>query len=187
MEWLRAANAARSVTERILPAALFLKAVARGLSAYPELNGFWSDGENHPAEAVHLGVAISLRGGGLIAPAIHGADALGLPELMAALTDLVHRARTGGLRGSEVTDATVTVTNLGDEGASSVFGVISPPQVAIIGFGRTIERPWAVNGLLGVRPVVTVTLAADHRATDGHYGGRFLAEIDRLLQNPEAL
>jgi pyruvate dehydrogenase E2 component (dihydrolipoamide acetyltransferase) len=106
---------------------------------------------------------------------------------MIALQDLVQRARAGGLRGSEMTDPTITVTSLGDEGAESVFGVIYPPQLAIVGIGRVRERPWAVNGLLGVRPIVNVTLAADHRATDGHYGGRFLGEIDRLLQAPEAL
>lgn len=86
-----------------------------------------------------------------------------------------------------MTDATITVSNLGDEGASSVLGVIYPPQLALVGFGKISERPWAENGMLGVRPVVTATLAADHRATDGHYGGRFLAEVDRLLQTPESL
>ena len=163
------------------------KSVALGLRKFPELNGFWTDDAFHPAEAVHLGVAISLRGGGLIAPAIHDADRLAIDDLMRALAGLVQRARSGGLRSSEMMDATVTVSNLGDEGAASVLGVIYPPQVALVGFGKISERPWAESGLLGVRPVVTVTLAADHRATDGHYGGRFLAEIDRLLQTPEAL
>ena len=67
-----------------------------------------------------------------------------------------------------------------------MYGIINPPQVAIVGFGRITERPWAERGMLAVRPVVTVTLAADHRATDGHYGGLFLSEVDRLLQAPEA-
>lgn len=187
LAWLTAHNATRTVAERILPAALLLKSVALALRQFPELNGFWIDDAHRAAEAVHLGVAISLRGGGLIAPAIHNADRLSIDELMRALSDLVRRARSGGLRSSEMMDATVTVSNLGDEGAASVFGVIYPPQVAIVGFGRINERPWAENGLLGVRPIVTVTLAADHRATDGHYGGRFLAEIDRLLQTPESL
>jgi pyruvate dehydrogenase E2 component (dihydrolipoamide acetyltransferase) len=134
-----------------------------------------------------VGVAISLRGGGLVAPAIHDADHCTLDELMAALRDLVQRARTGGLRGSEMSDPTITVTNLGDQGVDQVFGVIYPPQVALVGFGRVAPRPWAVDGLLGVRPVVRATLAADHRASDGHDGARFLAAIDALLQHPEAL
>ncbi|HUJ67380.1 MAG TPA: 2-oxo acid dehydrogenase subunit E2, partial [Acidimicrobiales bacterium] len=78
-------------------------------------------------------------------------------------------------------------TNLGDLGVESVFGVIYPPQVALVGFGRVTDRPWAEGGLLGVRPCLTATLSADHRASDGHRGGRFLAEIERLLHHPEEL
>lgn len=187
LAWLGAYNAAHGVADRVLPAALLLKSVALALREYPLLNGFWTDGAARKSEAIHLGVAISLRDGGLIAPAIHDADRLSIDALMRALSDLVQRARSGGLRSSEMTDPTVTVSNLGDEGASSVFGIIYPPQVALVGFGSISERPWAERGLLGVRPVVTVTLAADHRATDGHYGSRFLAAIDRLLQAPESL
>jgi pyruvate dehydrogenase E2 component (dihydrolipoamide acetyltransferase) len=187
MRWLAARNASRPVTDRVLPAVLLLKSVAVALRASPSLNGFWIDETFRAAERVHLGVAISLRGGGLIAPAIHDADRLSIDDLMRALRDLVRRARSGGLRSSEMTDATVTVSNLGDEGATAVYGIIYPPQVALVGFGGIAERPWADNGMLGVRPIVTVTLAADHRATDGHYGGRFLGEVNRLLQTPESL
>jgi pyruvate dehydrogenase E2 component (dihydrolipoamide acetyltransferase) len=136
---------------------------------------------------VHLGVAVSLREGGLITPVIHDADTLKPEELMAALKDLVQRSRRGRLRGSELAGATLTVTNLGEQGVESVFGVIHPPQVALVGFGAVVERPWATGGLLGVRPVVTATLSADHRATDGAIGARCLASIDRLLQRPEEL
>jgi pyruvate dehydrogenase E2 component (dihydrolipoamide acetyltransferase) len=187
LAWLTSQNQTRAVTERILPAALLLKSVALALRKYPALNGFWIDGAHHQATAIHLGVAISLRGGGLIAPAIHDADRLSVGDLMRALSDLVRRARSGGLRSSEMTDATVTVSNLGDEGAASVFGIIYPPQVALVGVGKITERPWAEGGMLGVRPVVTLTLAADHRATDGHYGSQFIAEIHRVLQAPESL
>jgi pyruvate dehydrogenase E2 component (dihydrolipoamide acetyltransferase) len=128
-----------------------------------------------------------MRGGGLIAPAIHDADRLALPELMAAMTDLVARARRGGLRSSEMADPTITVTNLGDQGVDEVLGVIYPPQVALVGFGKIVERPWAVDGMLTVRPLVVVTLSADHRVSNGHAGGRFLARIDALLQEPEKL
>jgi pyruvate dehydrogenase E2 component (dihydrolipoamide acetyltransferase) len=184
--WLTAENARRPVTERLLPAALLLKATALAAREVPALNGFW-DGAFRPSSAVHLGVAVSLRGGGLLAPAIHDADQLSLDELMAALRDLVQRARSGGLRSSEMSDPTLTVTNLGDQGADEVQAVIYPPQVAIVGFGRIVDRPWAVDGLLGVRPTVRATLAADHRASDGHEGSKLLAAIDRHLQAPEAL
>jgi pyruvate dehydrogenase E2 component (dihydrolipoamide acetyltransferase) len=185
--WLEAANRDRPPTVRLLPAALFLKATARALRKVPELNGFWEKDAFRPGAGMHIGWAIALRGGGLIAPAIQHADERPLTELMAALRDLVQRARTGGLRSSELTDPTITVTSLGERGAETVIGIIYPPQVAIVGFGRIVERPWAVDGALAVRPVATLSLAADHRASDGHRGGLLLAEIDRLLQEPEAL
>lgn len=187
LEWLSAVNAERAPDQRLLPAALLLKATARAAAEVPGLNGFWVDGEFRPARGVHVGVAISLRGGGLVAPAIHDCDHLTVDEVMAGLRDLVARSRRGGLRASEMADPTITVTNLGDQGAESVFGVIYPPQVALVGFGRIGERPWAAGGMLGIRPLVTATLAADHRASDGHQGGLLLAAIDRLLQNPRSL
>jgi pyruvate dehydrogenase E2 component (dihydrolipoamide acetyltransferase) len=187
MAWLRGANDGRPPAERLLPAALLLKASALAAREVPALNGFWDDDRFRPADAVHLGVAVSLRGGGLVAPAIHEADRLTLAELMGALRDLVGRARSGRLRSSEMADPTITVTNLGDQGADEVHGVIYPPQVALVGFGRIAERPWAHDGMLGVRPTVRATVAADHRASDGLVGARFLSALDRLLQTPEEL
>jgi pyruvate dehydrogenase E2 component (dihydrolipoamide acetyltransferase) len=188
LAWLRAANGARPPNERLLPAALLLKASALAAKAVPDLNGFWDDEHGfRPSAEVHLGVAVSLRGGGLVAPAIHDADRLPLDDLMRALRDLVGRARAGTLRSSEMADPTITVTNLGDQGADEVTGVIYPPQVALVGFGRIAERPWARDGMLGVRPTVRATLAADHRASDGLVGARFLTTLDRLLQTPEEL
>jgi pyruvate dehydrogenase E2 component (dihydrolipoamide acetyltransferase) len=153
----------------------------------PELNGFWKDGAFEAGKGVHVGVAISLRQGGLVNPAIHDVDKKNLDEVMGNLLDLVNRARTGHLRSSEISEGTITVTNLGEQGVESVFGVIYPPQVALVGFGKIIERPWAVDGLIGIRPTIAMSLAADHRASDGHRGGRFLSAIERLLQNPEKL
>ncbi len=82
---------------------------------------------------------------------------------------------------------TITVTNLGDQGVDAAFGIIYPPQVALVGFGRIAERPWVVAGPIEARPLLTATLSADHRASDGHRGGLFLTAIDRLLQTPEKL
>ncbi len=175
-------NADRAPPARILPAALLLRAAARAVAETPELNGFWEDGAFRAGEGVHLGWAVALRGGGLVAPAIRHADQLSLGELMEALRDLVARARGGGLRGSELTDPTITVTSLGERGAESVLPVIHPPQVAILGFGRILERPWVAGGAVVARRVVTVTLAADHRASDGHRGGLLLARIEAHLK-----
>jgi pyruvate dehydrogenase E2 component (dihydrolipoamide acetyltransferase) len=180
-------NEARPVTERVLMGALQLKAVALALKDFPDLNGFWRDGGFQPATGIHIGVAISMRQGGLIAPAIHDVAELSLEDLMRALADLVKRARAGSLRSSEMSDPTITVTNLGDQGVESVFGVIYPPQVALVGFGRIVERAFAEDGALRAAPVVTATLAADHRVSDGHRGARFLAALRDQLQRPEEL
>jgi pyruvate dehydrogenase E2 component (dihydrolipoamide acetyltransferase) len=185
--WLTERNAQRSVTERVLMAVPLLKAVALALKRYPELNGFFRDGAFVPGPGIHLGVAISLRQGGLIAPAIRDVDRKGLDELMRALSDLVGRARALTLRSSEMSDATVTVTNLGDQGVDLVHGVIYPPQVALVGYGKITERPWVEDGKVVVAPVVTASLSADHRASDGHRGALFLIELARLLQDPEKL
>jgi pyruvate dehydrogenase E2 component (dihydrolipoamide acetyltransferase) len=185
--FLEARNAERPVQERVLPAALLLKATALAIHEVPEVNGHFVDGAYRHSDPVHLGVAISLRGGGLVAPAIHDADTLDLDTLMARLRELVTRARSLTLRASEMADPTITVTSLGDLGVDTVLPVIYPPQVAIVGFGAIVQRPWAVDGMLGVHPVVQATLAADHRVTDGHQGARYLAAVARLLQEPEAL
>ena len=185
--WLTNQNAKRSLKERLLPAVLLLKAVARALGDVPELNGYWIDNELQKKEAVHAGFAIALRQGGLIAPAIHDVQLKTLDELMTAIHDLVPRARSGRLRSSELTDATITVTSLGDLGVKSLFGVIYPPQVALVGFGKIGERPWAEAGSVVVRPVVTATLSADHRATDGLRGAQFLDVLNEHLQTPEKL
>jgi pyruvate dehydrogenase E2 component (dihydrolipoamide acetyltransferase) len=187
LAWLAEHNAALPVGERLLPAVLTLKAAALAAREVPALNGYWIDGALQASGSVHIGVAIALRGGGLMTPAIHDVDRKPLDELMRDLRDLVGRVRSGGVRSSELTDATITVTNLGERGARTVFGVIYPPQVALVGFGAVSERPWTRAGMLGVRPVLDATLAADHRASDGHQGSALLAAIDHHLQEPESL
>jgi pyruvate dehydrogenase E2 component (dihydrolipoamide acetyltransferase) len=187
LRWMEEANLERSVAQRLIPAALLLKAVGRAARDVPQMNGFWVDDKFRAADGVHVGVATSLRGGGLIAPAIHDVDQKSLDQLMEDLRDVVERARSGTLRSSQMSDPTITLTNLGDQGVETVFGVIYAPQVALVGFGRVIERPWAENGLLGVRRVVHATLSADHRVSDGHIGGRFLTAISNYLQEPASL
>lgn len=187
LAWLATHNAGVPVARRMLPAAPLLKAVALALMEVPELNGFFTDGAFRPSDVVHLGVAISLRQGGLVAPAIHDAGRRTVAELMDALRDLIARVRAGTIRSSELADPTVTVSSLGDQGVREVLGVIFPPQVALVGLGRIGERPWVVEGAVQARPVITATLSADHRVSDGHRGGRFLAALDRLLQEPEKL
>ncbi len=185
--WLQRHNAGLPVAQRVLPAAVLLRATALGAVRVPEVNGFFTDGAFHPSSAVHLGVAVNLRGGGLVTPALHHAERMGVDELMAALQDLVQRARAGHLKRTELSEGTITVTSLGERGVELVHGVIVPPQVALVGIGTVMHRPWAVGDAVAVRPVVTVTFSGDHRAGDGHLGARFLSTLDELLQRPEDL
>jgi pyruvate dehydrogenase E2 component (dihydrolipoamide acetyltransferase) len=187
LDWLRAGNENRSVADRIIYAVPLIKAVALALRETPDLNGIWREGRVERLPEINVGMAISLRGGGLVAPAIMDADRKSLDDLMREFRDLVARARAGTLRSTEMTAGTVTITNLGELGADSVFGIIYPPQVALVGFGRITDRPWAVDRAVEVRPVLTASLSADHRVVDGHLGSTYLAALDRLLQAPEAL
>ncbi|MGN6302419.1 MAG: 2-oxo acid dehydrogenase subunit E2, partial [Angustibacter sp.] len=187
MRWLKEHNAGRSVAQRVLPAAVLLRATAVAATRVPEVNGHFVDGIFQPSAAVHLGVAVNLRGGGLVTPALHAAERLDVDALMAALQDLVMRARAGHLKRTELSEGTITVTSLGERGVELVHGVIVPPQVALVGIGTVVDRPWAVGDAVAVRPVVTVTFSGDHRAGDGHLGARFLVTLDELLQRPEDL
>jgi pyruvate dehydrogenase E2 component (dihydrolipoamide acetyltransferase) len=187
MRWLEAFNAARPVTERLLYGVLLLKAVALALAKTPDLNGFWRDGRFEPSSDIHVGAAVRLRQGGLVAPALADTESQSLPDLMRQFQDAVQRARAGRLRRQELTSATITVSSLGEGSAEVVYPIINPPQVAIVGFGSLVERPWCVDGAVVAAPLITASLAADHRVTDGHRGSQFLVEVSRLLQRPEEL
>ncbi len=186
-DWLAERNAAVPPAERILLGALFMKAAALAAGKVSEMNGHYGPDGFTPAPDVNLGVAVALRGGGLIAPAIPRADTLALPDLMAAMKDLVARARAMRLRSSEMSNGTLTVSSLGESGADAMAGIIFPPQVALLAIGAPKLRPWVVDGAVVPRRLITFTLSADHRVSDGRQANRFLAEIDTLLQTPEAL
>jgi len=187
LTWLENENLRRSVEDRLLYGVLLIKSVALALRQAPELNAVWDGGQPVIKPEIHVGVAISLRQGGLIAPALHNTDQKTLGELMKEFRDLVQRTRSGSLRSSELSDSTITITSLGEQGVDEVFGIIYPPQTALVGFGRITERPWSVAGAVVSRPVVRATLSADHRVSDGHRGGLFLNAVERLLQEPEKL
>lgn len=186
MSWLKETNRQREISGRLLPAVLFIKAVAKAIDSAPALNAVWDNGLQLKNE-VNIGFVISLRAGGLLVPAIRNADTKSVDEIMTALNDMIPRARALKLRSSELSDSTITITSLGENGADKVFGVIYPPQVAIVGFGSIVNEPLVHDGMLAIRPVLHVTLAGDHRATDGLTGSRFLEALNNHLQNPETL
>jgi pyruvate dehydrogenase E2 component (dihydrolipoamide acetyltransferase) len=161
-DWLAQFNASVPVAERLIEAVLLVKAVARAVSEIEGFNGSFHEGQFHRSESVHVGAAIAMR-------------------------DLVTRVRGGRMRSSELNSATITVTSLGAEAVDVLFPVINPPQVAIIGAGAIGMRPWVSDGTLAVRPLLTLTLAADHRVTDGRAGSRLLRRIAELLAGPATL
>lgn len=187
LKWLEELNKNRAIQERILPAALLIQAVVHALKEVPELNGFWRDDALEISKEINPGIAIALRKEGLITSAILNAHEFNLDGMMKSLGSLIERTRSGKLRNSEITEQTITITNLGDLGAESVFGVIYPPQVALVGFGRIMDAPWAEGDTLSVRKVLQATIAGDHRATDGRIGGKFLDKLNQILQTPQEL
>ncbi|MFW2380914.1 MAG: dihydrolipoamide acetyltransferase family protein [Acidimicrobiales bacterium] len=187
LQWLEYHNEELDVAHRVVAASLLIKATATSAADVPALNGFWKQGAFHRSDNVNVAVAVSLRKGGLVTPVISMAEDLSIDQTMDALRDRVAGARSGTLRSSWMEGGTITVTNLGDNGADKVHGVIFPPQVALVGFGRIHQGPVVVEGLVAARPVVAVTLSADHRATDGATGSRFLNRLNHYLQNPEEL
>ena len=192
-QWLQQQNQATPPEEHLLLLALLLKALANSLVKYPKLNGFYQgsifekNSAFEQANAIHIGNVISLRQGGLVVPAIHDVDKLSVSELMQGLRDITERSRNGHLRSSELMDATITVTNMGERGADSVFGIIYPPQVAILGFGKVREIAKVVNDDVVIAQVLTVSLSADHRVIDGMLAAKFLNYLAKKLQKPERL
>jgi pyruvate dehydrogenase E2 component (dihydrolipoamide acetyltransferase) len=187
LRWLEAFNAQRPLAERVLFAALALRALALALLEAPSLNGRYIDGRFEPSTAVHIGVVTAMRGGGLIVPTVHGVHVRTLPALMQALRDALSRARSAQLRSSDLADSTITLTNLGDLGCDAVYGVIYPPQVAIVGLGRVAVRPVVRDGTVVAARTVHASLAGDHRVSDGMVGARFLGALAEHLAHPEAL
>jgi pyruvate dehydrogenase E2 component (dihydrolipoamide acetyltransferase) len=186
-DWLSAQNAARPPDRRLLMGALLIRASVRALERVPELNGRYEDAPYRPSDAVHCGLAVAMRGGGLIAPAILDAQAKEPEAIMEAMRDLVARTRSGRLRMSEITEGTITVSSLGETGVDTLLGVIYPPQVALVGFGAPRQKPVVQRDAVTARLCVTASLAADHRISDGRRGAAFLARIDQLLREPETL
>jgi pyruvate dehydrogenase E2 component (dihydrolipoamide acetyltransferase) len=185
--WLEQFNRDQPVEARLLYAVLLIKALARAASEIQGFAGFYRDGAFQPAQTIHVGLAISQRGGGLVAPALLDAATKSLPQLMSELKDLVTRARSGHLRSSELALPVITLTSISDEAVDAVYPIIFPDQVAIVGAGQIAERPWVHNGRIVSRRLLTLTLAADHRVTDGRAGARFLSRVATLLAAPEEL
>jgi pyruvate dehydrogenase E2 component (dihydrolipoamide acetyltransferase) len=185
--WLATHNASVPVTARLLFVALLAKALALACREIQGFSGFYREGRYAESPAVHVGVAVAVRGGGLVAPAIMDTAEKSLATLMEDFRGLVTRARAGRLRASELAAPTIVLTSLGDSTVDAVLPIIQPPQVAIVGAGAVVTRPWIVDGVIAPRQVLTLSLGADHRVTDGRLGAQFLARFAQRLSTPEQL
>lgn len=181
---LQAAN--RSRGQRVSATALMVTALAEVLGEHPKFNSLMVDDVPTPQRDVSVGVAIATDGG-LVAPALLDCRGSGLEEVNRALVDLVERARSGRVKGRELSGSTFTLSNLGMYDVTSFTAIINPPQVGILATGRIEERVVVSAGSPAVRRVMTATLSADHRAVDGAEAAIFLKSFRDLLEAPEGL
>jgi len=176
-------NAERGDRARVSLSALLVRACALALREHPRFNAVWTSDGLALAEQVNVSIAVALDGG-LVAPAVLHADELDVRRTAEALSQLVARARAGKLRGTEMTEGTFTVSNLGMFGVSAFAAIVTPPQVAVLATGKVEQRPLWEDGAFVPASVLTATLSSDHRAVDGADAARFLGTLQELLEAP---
>ncbi|MFI2362459.1 dihydrolipoamide acetyltransferase family protein [Promicromonospora sp. NPDC019610] len=159
--------------------------VVAGLKAYPVLNARFDAARDEivVCDTVNLGVAVQGEAG-LVAPAVLGADAMTTSELDGALRDLTARARTGKATPEELTAGTFTLNNYGSLGVDGSAAIINHPQVAILGLGRIIDRPWVVDGQIVPRKITQMSFVFDHRVCDGVTAAAFMRQVADAMENP---
>jgi pyruvate dehydrogenase E2 component (dihydrolipoamide acetyltransferase) len=162
---------------------LLAKVSAAALRRHPEVNASFAEDAIVRYPSANVGIAVAAPQG-LVVPVVHGAERLSLPEIAALRADLVDRARTGKLRAEDLEGGTFTVSNLGMYGVERFVAILNPPQAAILAVGQTEDRPVARDGEVVIRPMLTATLTADHRAVDGAPAADFLRTLKTLLEEP---
>jgi pyruvate dehydrogenase E2 component (dihydrolipoamide acetyltransferase) len=187
LTWIDEKNKILPAEERLMVPAVLMKGILQAIRKYPEMNGYYVDGFFEVKDSVNLGIAVALKSGGVLVPAIMSAETMDLARFNTSFQDLLIRTRKSELKNRELTEGTITVTNVGDLGSNEVFGIIFPPQVALIGLGRIHKAAVVENGIIRPGFVIDVTLSADHRVTDGLSGSRFLAQIEKIFLNPSML
>jgi pyruvate dehydrogenase E2 component (dihydrolipoamide acetyltransferase) len=182
-------EAASRVRRRIGWSTLLMRALARAIRAYPQVNAGWDDAANAPAAAKDsVGVALAADTAiGLLAPVIRDPDQLPIDEQDALIRATIARARAGKLTGADLQGGTTTLSNLGGFGVPSFTSLLTPPQATSLSAGAISERPMVIRGGLTARLGVTVGLTIDHRPIDGADGARVLADMQELFRNPERL
>jgi pyruvate dehydrogenase E2 component (dihydrolipoamide acetyltransferase) len=181
----RAALNTKATGQPVSLLALFARFTVLALRGYPELNAHLDGDEIVIPGHVHLGFAAQTDRG-LIVPVVRDAHRLSARDLSAALTSRTAAARAGRLGPAELTGGTITINNYGVFGVDGSAAIINHPEVAIIGLGRIIDRPWVVDGQLAVRKITELTLAFDHRVCDGGTAGGFLRQLADYIEDPVA-
>ena len=172
--------------QRVSYTAIVARAVATVLPRHPYLNASLADGNIILWEDIHLGIATSVEEN-LIVPVIREAQNRNLGQVVAALADLTDRARNRRLTPTEMTGSTFTISNLGMFGIESFTAIINPPESAILAVGKMVDTPVAHEGQMVLRPMMQMTVSADHRVADGATVARFLSELQATLENPYLL
>jgi pyruvate dehydrogenase E2 component (dihydrolipoamide acetyltransferase) len=162
-----------------------LHASARALKDFPSVHSTYTDQGIKQHADINIGMAVALDEG-LVVPVLRNADRLSLRELAAQSRELIDKAQTKKLFPLDYEGGTFTVSNLGMLGVDSFIAIINPPQCAILAVGRVASRVVAEEGMFAIKLLMTATLSADHRVIDGAIGARFLQDVKKLLENPEA-
>ena len=180
---LRAGLARQWSEHGLSPLALVIKAAARALKDHPRLNAVQGEDSYQVMPNIDIGVAVSLDEG-LITPVLRGADDKGLAQIAAESRELASKVREGRARPEEVTGGTFTITNLGANDVDGFTPIINPPQVAILGVGRVLEKPVIHNGEITKGQTMFLSLTFDHRIVDGAPAAAFLQTVRRYLEDP---
>jgi pyruvate dehydrogenase E2 component (dihydrolipoamide acetyltransferase) len=178
--WRGASKVKVSVTD------LLIKICAEALVRHPRVNASWQEGSIVPGSGVNVAIAVATEDG-LVVPVVHDADSLTLAEISERRRAVAEAARAGRLRPADVQGGTFTISNLGMYGVDAFQAIVNAPQAAILAVGRTTDRPWAVQGALVVRPVMTLSVSFDHRVVDGARGAEFLDTLASLVEEPAGL
>lgn len=169
--------------ERLTYTDFLIKIVAMALQRHPEVNCSWTDAGIRMRRHVNVGLAVAVKNG-LIVPVIKDASSKSLSEIAKMRADIAHRASEGLIMPDEMTDGSMTITNLGMFGIDHFIAVINPPESCILSVGRMIEKALVVDGEIQIRPTMTFVLSIDHRVVDGATGSRFLQDIKNMIENP---
>jgi len=163
---------------------LLVAIVARALAKHPKMNASWTGAAIQFNPNVNISIAIAVKDG-VVGAVIPNADTATLSAISTKRQDLAERARAGRLHPPDVTGGTFTISNLGMFGVDAFSAIITPPQAAVLAVGRIVDRVVPVNGLIGIRPILTMTLSSDHRVVDGAQAAAFLKDVAEALTSAQ--